>query len=336
MTSESTKCCVSGRPSTAFNSLLAGAPMLQLQDLTKDDISTYVFDSLKSRTSPHIQPMADKIIRDAEGVFIWAKLVVKDINKGLENGDDSQLLQDRLRSLPKELGELYARMLKDLDELYKAQAAMSFQLILNRTENDLTYFGVGISKQQEEDSDPTSFTKLSVKDALRLCTAITARLPTICAGMIETAQTKDRRNDSEPTDVDDTSLYAMSWPFPDQSSVNDPVARTELLVKLSRISINMIHRTAVDFLRESRAGMNFLADHTPPKFYASTLMLKASLAACRLCGIATQTEYRPRSGSISCGHRHRFSYWARFGTPPFSCISITDRNRARSTSNRIL
>ena len=50
----------------------------------------------------------------AEGVFLWVRLVVRLLVDGLEAGDSVMDLQRKLRSLSRDLKDLYRRMLSKI------------------------------------------------------------------------------------------------------------------------------------------------------------------------------------------------------------------------------
>jgi hypothetical protein len=114
------KALLSSRPLTAFTDCFASQPQLELQQLTHDDITTYVFDSLSvhpqmvyltATYEDQTKALVEEIVSSASGVFLWVKLVVKSLLDGLQNGDQIEDLQIRLRSLPRDLEALFTHML---------------------------------------------------------------------------------------------------------------------------------------------------------------------------------------------------------------------------------
>ncbi|KAF2794582.1 hypothetical protein K505DRAFT_336802 [Melanomma pulvis-pyrius CBS 109.77] len=130
------KIIVSSRPIPACISIFEDCPSLRLQDLTRRDMDVFV----RGELSPHrlmvgMQRHFPEQCRDiianikdkAEGVFLWVKLVVRELIEGLEAGDDINELQDRMRSLPSDLKDLYRRMIGKMKQEYQVQAAEIFQ-----------------------------------------------------------------------------------------------------------------------------------------------------------------------------------------------------------------
>lgn len=133
------KICVSGRPRIEFEKVFRLCPILRLQDLTKNDISIYVKDRLGASERWLVlckgQPddakkMTEDIVKMANGVFLWVKLVLNSLIKGLDLDDDFEDLAKRLRCLPRGLEELYSHMLKTIDPpFYLEEAAMLFEIL---------------------------------------------------------------------------------------------------------------------------------------------------------------------------------------------------------------
>lgn len=133
-----TKALLSSRPLTAFIDCFDGRPQLKLQQLTHNDITTYVYDRLiinhqmshlKATYKSETQALVEEIVSSASGVFLWVKVVVESLLEGLQDGDLIEDLRLRLRSLPKDLEALFAHMLGKVPSSYKPQAARIFQIL---------------------------------------------------------------------------------------------------------------------------------------------------------------------------------------------------------------
>jgi hypothetical protein len=75
----------------------------------------------------------NQIVGHADGVFLWATLMAKDVCKGIENGDDFCQLFDRTRQTPGDLDSLYQNMLSRIGSdlgIYMAEASSYFSLAL--------------------------------------------------------------------------------------------------------------------------------------------------------------------------------------------------------------
>lgn len=109
------KLCVSSREWEIFTQRLAGCPRIKLQDITRQDVQTYVDEELSdnedfiqvSLQSPEILKLADIITEKAEGVFLWVKITLRSLKWGLLSGEGVRELEKRISALPNELEALY-------------------------------------------------------------------------------------------------------------------------------------------------------------------------------------------------------------------------------------
>jgi hypothetical protein len=140
-------------------------PSLELHEWTRDDIQKYVQDHLNDAVRRSISlsskshrifgdQLVSNIVGSAEGVFIWVKLVVADLESGLEECQEESQLQSRLKALPPGLENLYEHIIseipvKDLHAVYKY-----FRLLL-RAPGDkctLTLLQFLVAVQQPEEA----------------------------------------------------------------------------------------------------------------------------------------------------------------------------------------
>ena len=139
------KVCVSSRPEEAFRRAFTGMPQLRLQDLTRGDIELYIHDRLESRIPDSLeiyrsaasapnkftkQQLVEKMLRSADGVFLWVKLVVRDLLIGLEAGESLEQLHTRLEETPLEIRGLYAHMLKKVPRSLEPRTISYLSLML--------------------------------------------------------------------------------------------------------------------------------------------------------------------------------------------------------------
>jgi len=134
------KLCLASRPHNVFADAFGRSPdrMLRLQDLTREDIRSFVNDNLQSHISlSHMSMYSDQysvlvedIVNKAEGVFLWVYLVVRSMKDGLTNADTISKLQQRLQMLPSGLSEYFNYILGSVDEVYWEDTAKVFQMIV--------------------------------------------------------------------------------------------------------------------------------------------------------------------------------------------------------------
>lgn len=131
------KFCISSRPWPDFQDIYKDSPGLKLQDLTEDDIKSFINSQLA--TNRHMVQLVscnpndatgliNEIVQKAAGVFLWVELVVRSLLKGLFNGDDIYHLRKRVDLLPANLESLYEHMLNSIDAEYKEEASQIFQV----------------------------------------------------------------------------------------------------------------------------------------------------------------------------------------------------------------
>jgi hypothetical protein len=152
------KLCVSSRPEEEFNQGLSSAWILNLHDLTTVDMYQYALDLLVPLVSSFSesvprkeaysyskalqkryytntpQTLAKTIISKSDGVFLWADLATRSLQRGITYGDTWSTMQQRLDLMPPGLSELYASMWSRPGEdarLYRAEAALCFNLVLD-------------------------------------------------------------------------------------------------------------------------------------------------------------------------------------------------------------
>lgn len=147
------KLCIASRPLRSFENRFGGCPRLRLQDLTRNDLRLFVTETLsKSRSfnrmkESHPKDMSDmveSILWLAQGGFLWTKLVVKDLIKGMDNKDSLEVLAERIQSTPTGVDDIYERMWSRLRtdlKYYEEEAMLYFRLIL-RSEVSLLEFTI--------------------------------------------------------------------------------------------------------------------------------------------------------------------------------------------------
>lgn len=109
-------------------------PNIQLDDLNRTDIHTYLtteFDIYnRFHTSEFVQRLVDKATNRSQGVFLWVKLVVTELRKGKMIVGTSHELEDAINSLPWGLTGFYARILDGLDTNAGAETQRMLEWVL--------------------------------------------------------------------------------------------------------------------------------------------------------------------------------------------------------------
>jgi hypothetical protein len=125
---------VSSRPWNVFAEAYGCLPLsntIVMQDLTRGDMVTYVEGQLLA--NEHFQrlpeqdlaraKLMDDIIAKSNGVFLWVFLIVRSLLRGLTNGDDLDILRQRVAEYPDTLNGYFQRMLNSTEKVYSIQMA---------------------------------------------------------------------------------------------------------------------------------------------------------------------------------------------------------------------
>lgn len=265
------KLCVSSREETAFKKELSSYPLLHLHYLTAPDIYQYSFDNFKDSEqfasgnmlsfpqerewSPERQKwfypkpsqlLAQTFVEKSEGVFLWAYLATKSLKRALCNEDSAETIQKRLEVMPGDLKELYNSMwnrLNDDEKLYKADAALYFNLVIEYSNRSLgTFYRLDYSSLRPTlghislacevintlEQDGKIFTT-PLESIGHSCKTHYYGIQTRCAGLLEFSR----------------------GPYIDM-----PKPGQEFLY--SDMEVNFIHRTAREFLLETPEGKSIL------------------------------------------------------------------------------
>ncbi|PNP59714.1 hypothetical protein FNYG_14845 [Fusarium nygamai] len=142
------KICSSARPYLAFTETFGkGRQIMHLHHTTMYDI--YVFSLATFEKDPNkayirkVYPhLARSIVARAEGVFLWAWLVVRILVEGAGQQDSLQILVKKLFSLPKDMGKLYSTLLERVANFEdKRRLSLMLRLNLLIPVTDLVYYG---------------------------------------------------------------------------------------------------------------------------------------------------------------------------------------------------
>lgn len=232
------KVCVSSRPEPLLPQRLEQYPQLRVQDLTVQDIREYIEVQLQqafrigSKPKHPCRDLTSVVCRKAEGVFLWAVLAVQSLIRGIQLGDDDDVLFERLAALPRELEGLYLdmwRRQKDDIPSYRKLAARYFGLViaakkwqniwrLNQPDDiDLAWLLGAIEERRRSTLYVHERNLTIVSEAA--CLTMRASVRSRCAGLLQVCQSD----------------------------------------KLPNAKVDFIHRSAYAFLVESEAGQCILS-----------------------------------------------------------------------------
>ena len=130
----SIKVCVSSRPETIPSQLLLHLPNLSTSEYNEPGIRSYCLRTLEAvepevRKDLDISRLTGIIARLAEGVFLWARFAQKEVFLGHCSGENFAELLERLQAIPRDLEDVYDRMLSRLEPTAKQECMIMLQLV---------------------------------------------------------------------------------------------------------------------------------------------------------------------------------------------------------------
>ncbi|KAF4631511.1 hypothetical protein G7Y89_g6626 [Cudoniella acicularis] len=186
--------CVSARPHNAFEVIFERCPGIRIHEHTKRGIALYTYGRLQAATpttfpsaqaeSQELWKIADKIVQESSGIFLWVRLAVESLLDGLENKDFAHQLRQRVRLLPKDLEEFYKQIIRSIPDLYRQEAFHIFKIVLDSPQHFkqirmLCYTTVEVATLAE--NHDKYFGETWGKEAAKMAT----RLKSVCGGLLE-------------------------------------------------------------------------------------------------------------------------------------------------------
>ena len=139
------KLCVASRPWPEFQDAYGSSsrkgskpPMISMDLLTRNDMKTFVdnafrgckaFDELRAINGPEANQLLKDLIRRANGVFVWLKVVVTALTASATLGSGITELRLMLDSLPPELSSLYKTIWGQIPDSARTQGATLLRLV---------------------------------------------------------------------------------------------------------------------------------------------------------------------------------------------------------------
>ncbi|ETS76211.1 hypothetical protein PFICI_11598 [Pestalotiopsis fici W106-1] len=210
------KLCLSSRPWPVFEEAFAYAvPNLKLQELTFNDMATYVEDNL-SQDPKMKQIVCQKaiggnslvhdVVHRAEGVFLWVRLVVRKILEIHGHDPDLSRIRPFLQTLPSDLDNLFDKLLfQDQTPAQITETSHMFQLVHARevvanfikdeSANSLTIWELAFALDAAIVGDDEDFEEATNDEIHARCNATVERINVSSTGLLETYldQTRDDR-----------------------------------------------------------------------------------------------------------------------------------------------
>ncbi|KPI45279.1 Protein SERAC1 [Cyphellophora attinorum] len=116
------KVCLASRPEQSFLDAFADRPFLAMQNVNADAIKTYarmVFEDTGLRryweSSDMLSKVAEKIVEQSNGVFLWARFAACEIAEQLQSGKLDPILKNlvnAIEGMPSDLNRVYTRIVR--------------------------------------------------------------------------------------------------------------------------------------------------------------------------------------------------------------------------------
>lgn len=121
---KSIKICFSSRPWPIFYEHFRECPRFSIQDFTEEDIRDYCLGSiLEERLPPMtLEDLIPDLVTRSRGVFLWVKLVVKNLATSARKKETKSDLENLLKSLPTELDSYYAEIIERIPHAHRWEA----------------------------------------------------------------------------------------------------------------------------------------------------------------------------------------------------------------------
>ncbi|KAI9667704.1 MAG: hypothetical protein M1821_000521 [Bathelium mastoideum] len=196
-TAPGVKLCIASRPEQRLRVAFGTSPQIRLQDVNQKDILQATQDELSSSlksTFPgqenEIRHLILAIALKAQGVFLWASIMVKEIHTGVQSADSLDMLHNRLKTLPSALEDLYTRMIEWLDPHYRSEMETYLQVLLARRSRiriTLLHFTL-LNPEVKLHLRSRDWKYFKSQEFVNLCQKTEIRIHVCCVGLVEIAK----------------------------------------------------------------------------------------------------------------------------------------------------
>ncbi|KXS95972.1 hypothetical protein AC578_8110 [Pseudocercospora eumusae] len=259
---ENVKICVSSRPEAELTANFSACKQLRLERLNRADIEKFVKSQLHRlqhtpvfKTPEFNETYSDfvyYIVHRADGVFLWAVLVLPMLVRGISSGDDWDMLNTRLAMTPTAINDLYANMLANLDPLHRESFHFYLELMDVFWDEHNYYVSIAlVTASQLGDG----LLNMPYENFLNACDLERLRIISRSAGLL---QISEARLDPSAGCVAIPQLIAHDG-YPsahihsarDAAKLRKPIAlsqNTEARFRATRDVVDWVHRSAHDFV----------------------------------------------------------------------------------------
>ena len=112
--------CLAGRPENVFKDAFHTLPGFSIHEFTTDGTRLYAEGRMRAEVkgeftdegAEQVSGLIGDIVKMADGIFLWVRLVVDELVEGLCEGDSAEELRELLSIIPTELEDLYTRAIR--------------------------------------------------------------------------------------------------------------------------------------------------------------------------------------------------------------------------------
>ncbi|KAJ9244377.1 hypothetical protein DTO169E5_1982 [Paecilomyces variotii] len=292
------KIFLSGRPWNIFQDSFSDIPKIRLEDLTRDDIDLYVranflnnprFQYLLRCDQKTAEALIFAVTDKAEGVFLWVRLVVRNLLKAIRDGDGTRTLFRKLEEIPADSNDYFKRLFSSIDPQHMREASIILQIALYE-ENDfialhpLRLLDLSFTDESSPDfalADSFMRHKISINDReglrFRLDSTI-RRLNSRCMGLLECTYNPDTFfnlfDEGSTEELQDTSFY-QGRKF--EPSIYSHVFDGPNLLRPFMLTVDFLHRCCRDFLLSPHI-QSLLHQYTGGQYDARMLIVNARIS----------------------------------------------------------
>ncbi|KAK4080937.1 hypothetical protein Trihar35433_2042 [Trichoderma harzianum] len=241
---DSVKICASSRPWNIFRDEYGHNPMLQLENLTRDDIKLFVEDSLLlspgysnfAATSPEAASrITADIVDKSRGVFLWVSVVSGLLGATLQEGARISDLQAIIDDLPKEVDNLFKYVWNRTSPRFRVEASQYFQLMRLYQQHEMNMFAVALWFGDTEIPVDLKAADVTSEYLIGVIKTLERKLVSRTGGLLELVSNGDR---AEPLDE-----------------------------SLGNVTVEYMHRTANDWANDNWASIISATDPSFDPFF---------------------------------------------------------------------
>ncbi|KAK3944650.1 hypothetical protein QBC46DRAFT_439011 [Diplogelasinospora grovesii] len=173
------KICVSSRPWNVFRDSFTRSPI-------RDRFGTSTgFRELQALHPQTAATLISGISDKAEGVFLWVRVVVDELLRGLSEGDSFADLQKTLDDLPADISQLFGTIWERLNPQYHEEASQYFMMKIAASERDQALEAVPLWFSDKAYTLHTSADEVRSMDLNDIRLAMTRKLDGRTKGLLE-------------------------------------------------------------------------------------------------------------------------------------------------------